>query len=79
MKAGSSVLIIVLSMHTINMFSMLLNLDPAYQRMVEQQFNPNETNVVALDNNVLEDAGFGEDDKESWPDPHLTGWEWFTG
>jgi hypothetical protein len=77
MKAGSSVMIIVLSMHSAH--GEYVQLDPAYQRMVEQQFNPNETNGVTLDNNVPEDAGFGKDVEESRPAPNLIGWEWLTG
>jgi hypothetical protein len=79
MKTGSFVTMIVLSMHTVSMFSMLLNLDPAYQRMVEQQFNPNETHDVTIHNNVHEDDDLGKDVEESWPAHNLIGWEWLTG
>ena len=79
MKAGSSVLMIVLSMHTVSMFSMLLDLDTAYQMMAEQQLNHNETHDVTVRNNVLEDDDIGKDVEESWPAQHLTGWEWLTG
>ena len=87
--ANSSVLILVLSMHTVNMFSMLVDLDMAYKWMAEQYENSNETlshteEPDNVSNDVLEDheviakshQQFGEHEEENTPQPYLMGWDW---
>ena len=88
MKVNGTVLIIVVSMHTVNMFIMLHDLDTAYQVMAEQHIRPDKTpdemdngEEVTIGNNVHtdDDDHLGRDEKEGRPPPYLTGWEWLTG
>ena len=86
MKVKNTVLMMVLSMYTVNMFSMLLDLDNAhhYQWMAEQQTDSNETfaeehNEVNRDVNEEEDGeqhSVEPEEEERTPQPFLMGWEW---
>ena len=83
MKVKSTFLMMVLSMYTVNMFSMLLDLDNAHQLMAEHQTDTNETfadehNEVNRDVNEEEDGDEQsvEPEEERTPQPFLIGWEW---
>ena len=88
MKVISSGLILVVSMHTVDMFIMLHDLDTAYQVMAEQHYGPDKT-PDGMDNGELVTTGInvhdhhhphlGRDEKEERPPPYLSGWEWLTG
>ena len=83
MKVKSTVLMMVLSMYTVNMFSMLLDLDKAhhYQWMAEHQTDSNEN--FAEGHNEEHD-GVNREEKEDGdegrtsrtPQPFLMGWDW---
>ena len=83
MKVNITVLMMVLSMHTVNMFSMLLDLDNAHQLMAEKRTDSNETfaeehNEVNRDVHEEEDGDEQsvEPEEERTPQPFLMGWEW---
>jgi hypothetical protein len=78
MKVNGSVLILVLSMHTVNMFIMLHDLDIAYQLMAEQ-IRPDKTPDEMDNGDASDDDHLRRDQKEVLPTPYLIGWEWLTG
>ena len=81
MKGNSFVLILVISMHTVNMFIMLHDLDTAYQVRTEQHHSYYKTpdDVDNGEHAHVDDDDhqhLGGDEKEGRPPPYLTGWEW---